>query len=119
MTATQILELGQQFNVSRDPGLDPAAIATVLDRLDADNDYHYYRYDTREAATAWAIYWLLHSGKPVIAITLAGQHAPLVIGFQGVYGVNWDDPVNKIEVVVVQEPQHVEMRPMSYRCPNN
>jgi hypothetical protein len=118
MTATQILELGQQFNVSLDPGLDPAAIATVLDRLDSGNDYHYYRFDTREDATEWAVYWLLRSGKPVIAITLAGQHAPLVIGFQGAYGVYYDDPVNSVEGVVVQDPQRGDMRPETNRRPD-
>lgn len=118
MTATQILELGQQFNVSLDPGLDPAAIATVLDRLDPGNDYHYYRFDTREDATEWAVYWLLRSGRPVIAITLAGQHAPLVIGFQGAYGVYYDDPINSIEGVVVMDPQRGDMRPETNRRPD-
>lgn len=118
MTATEILELGQQFNRSRDPGLDPAAIATVLDRLDGENDYHYYRFDTRQKATAAAVYWLLRSGKPVIAITLAGQHAPLVIGFDGNYGTYYDDPSNEIGGVVVQDPQRGDMRPETNRRPD-
>lgn len=111
MTATQIQDFGHQFNVSGDPGLDPAAIATTLKRLDARDSYHYYRFATREEATASAAYWLIRSGKPVIAITLAGQHAPVVMGFQGAYGTYYDDPNNRIVGVVVQDPQRGEMRP--------
>jgi hypothetical protein len=111
MTATQILELGRQFNVSKDPGIDPVAIATLMKRLDARNNYHYYRFNTREDATLAAVYWLLRSGKPVMAITLAGQHGPLVVGFQGVYGTYYDDPNNKISGVVVEDPQRGDLRP--------
>ena len=118
MTATEILALGQQFNKSTDPGLDPVAIATVLDRLEAGNDYHYYRFDTRQDATAAAVYWLFRSGKPVIAITLAGQHAPLVIGFDGAYGTYYDDPSNKIDGVIVMDPQRGDLRPETNRRPD-
>lgn len=111
MTATQILDAARQFNRSSDPGLDPVAIATILKRLDARNNYHYYRFATREEATQAAVYWLLRSGKPVMAITLAGQHAPLVIGFQGAYGTYHDDPNNRISGVIVQDPQRGDMRP--------
>lgn len=111
MTATQILSLGQGFNRSRDPGLDPVAIAAVIERLDPATDYHYYRFDTKEEATAAAVYWLLRSGRPVVAITLAGQHAPLVIGFQGAYGTFIGDPANKISGMIVQDPQRGDMRP--------
>ena len=124
MTATQILQFGKQFNVSNDPGVDPAAIATVLKRLDARNNYHYYRFTGREDATAAAVYWLFRSGKPVMAITLAGQHGPLVVGFQGTYGTYYDDPNNKITGVVVEDPQRGDMRqetadrrPDKYRTP--
>lgn len=111
MTAQQILDLGRQFSRSRDPGLDPVAIATLLKRLDGGNDYHYYRFATREEATAAAVYWLFRSGRPVVAITLAGQHAPLVIGFQGAYGTYYDDPANKVTGMIVQDPQRGDMRP--------
>lgn len=111
LTATEILELGRALNVSNDPGLDPVAIAAILERLDERNDYHYYRYDTREEATSAAVYWLLRSGKPVIAITLAGQHAPTIIGFEGTWGTGYDDPVNEVTGVVVQDPQRGDMRP--------
>lgn len=124
MTAEQILTLGMAFNRSNDPGLDPVAIATVLDRLDPATDYHYYRFDTKGEATAAAVYWLLRSGRPVVAITLAGQHAPLVIGFQGTYGTFFDDPANAIKGMVVQDPQRGDMRaetasrrPDKYRSP--
>ena len=124
MTATQILEFGRQFNRSLDPGIDPVAIATLQKRLDARNNYHYYRFNTREEATAAAVYWLFRSGKPVMAITLAGQHGPLVIGFQGTYGTYYDDPNNKIAGVVVEDPQRGDMRaetasrrPDKYRSP--
>ncbi|MBI2983194.1 MAG: hypothetical protein HYY42_03280 [Chloroflexi bacterium] len=124
MTATQILEAARQFNKSNDPGIDPVAIATILKRLDARNSYHYYRFNTRDEATAAAVYWLFRSGKPVMAITLAGQHGPLVIGFQGTYGTYIDDPNNKITGVVVQDPQRGDMRaetasrrPDKYRAP--
>ncbi len=111
MTATQIETAAHALNVSADPGLDPVAIATMLKKLDADQNYHYYRFATREEATASAVYWLLRSGKPVIAISLAGQHAPLVTGFQGTYGTYYDDPNNKIAGVVVEDPQRGDMRP--------
>jgi hypothetical protein len=124
MTATQILEFGRQFNRSLDPGIDPVAIATLMKRLDARNNYHYYRFNTREEATASAVYWLFRSGKPVMAITLAGQHGPLVIGFQGTYGTYYDDPANKVTGMVVQDPQRGDMRretasrrPDKYRAP--
>ena len=54
LTAQGILDLGRQFNKSKDPGLDPVAIATVLQRMEPRNHYHYYRYDTREDATGAA-----------------------------------------------------------------
>jgi len=111
MTATGILALGRPLNRSRDPGIDPVAIATVLDRLEPRNDYHYYRFATREEATAAAVYWLFRSGKPVMAITLAGQHGPVVIGFEGTYGTYYDDPTNKVTAVVVEDPQRGDMRP--------
>jgi hypothetical protein len=125
MTATQILQFGKQFNVSKDPGIDPAAIAALMKRLDARNNYHYYRFNTREEATAAAVYWLFRSGKPVMAITLAGQHGPLVIGYQGKYGTYYDDPDNRITGVVVQDPQRGDLRaetanrrPDKYRAPD-
>jgi hypothetical protein len=110
LTATQILALGQQFNKSADPGIDPVAIATVLHRLSDGNNYHYYRFATRDDATGAAAYWLLRSGKPVIAISLAGQHGPLVVGFQGSYGTYYDDPNNKLTGVIVEDPQRGDLR---------
>src|SRR3989442_15026670 len=104
LTAQGILDLGRQFNRSRDQGLDPVAIATVLQRMDARNHYHYYRYDTREDATGAAVYWLLRSGKPVMVISLAGQHGPGLIGFQGAYGTFYDDAANRITAVGVEDP---------------
>lgn len=115
LTATQIEQLAHQYDRSKDPGLDPVAIATVLHHLSATNDYHYYRFATRQEATAAAVYWLLRSGKPVIALTLGGQHAPLVVGFQGTYGTYYDDPNNKIAGVVVEDPQRGDLRPQTAR----
>lgn len=111
LTATQILQLGQQLNKSADPGTDPAGIAAVLHRLSDQNNYHYYRYDTRDDATGAAVYWLVRSGKPVIVLTLGGQHAPVVTGFQGAYGTYYDDPANKIAGVIVEDPQRGDLRP--------
>ena len=110
-TAEQILRQGQAFNKSRDPGLDPVAIAAVQRSLDPRNSYHYYRFDTKEEATFAAAYWLLRSGKPVHAITLAGQHDPLVIGFTGTFGTHFGDPANQITGMVMQDPQRGDMRP--------
>jgi hypothetical protein len=120
-TAQAILDLARQFNRSNDPGIDPVAIATVLHRMEPRNNYHYYRYDTREEATGAAVYWLVRSGKPVMVITLAGQHGPLLIGFQGNYGTFYDDPANAITGVIVQDPQRGDVerglnrRPDMYR----
>ncbi|HEV8228875.1 MAG TPA: hypothetical protein VGQ86_02875 [Candidatus Limnocylindria bacterium] len=111
MTAEQILSTGKAYNKSRDPGLDPVAIATIQKRLDARNNYHYYRFGSREEATKSAVYWLFRSGKPVHVISLAGQHDPLLIGFVGAFGTFYDDPINKIDQVVVEDPQRGDMRP--------
>src|SRR5438874_5333849 len=111
LTAQGILDLGRQFNKSKDPGLDPVAIATVLQRMEPRNHYHYYRYDTREDATGAAVYWLVRSGKPVMVISLAGQHGPVLIGFQGTYGTYYDDPANRISGVVVEDPQRGDLNP--------
>jgi hypothetical protein len=113
LTAQAILDLGRQFNRSNDPGLDPVAIATVLQRMDAGNRYHYYRYDTREDATGAAVYWLVRSGKPVMVISLAGQHGPVLMGFEGNYGTYYDDPNNRISGVVVQDPQRGDLNPLT------
>jgi len=110
-TAEQILRQGQGFNRSRDPGLDPGAIAAVQKALDPRNNYHYYRFNTREEATLAAAYWVLRSGKPVHAITLAGQHDPLVLGFTGTVGTHYGDPANQITGMVMQDPQRGDMRP--------
>jgi len=123
-TAEQILTAARSYNKSRDPGLDPVAIATIQKRLDPNNNYHYYRFATREEATKSAVYWLVRSGKPVHVISLAGQHDPLLIGFTGVFGTFYDDPANKIDQVVVEDPQRGDMRaetanrrPDKYRTP--
>lgn len=124
MTATQILQAGQAYNKSRDPGLDPAAIAAMQKRLDARNNYHYYRFSSKEDATKSAVYWLVRSGKPVHVITLAGQHDPVLVGFTGAFGTFYDDPVNAITQVHVMDPQRGDMRaetanrrPDMYRTP--
>ena len=111
LTATQILQQGQAFNKSRDPGIDPVAIATMQKRLDPDNNYHYYRLPTREEATKSAIYWLVRSGKPVHVITLNGQHGPLVVGFTGAFGTFYDDPINAFTQVLIEDAQRGDMRP--------
>lgn len=111
MTAEQILALGRTFNRSRDPGLDPVAIAAVQKRLDPRNNYHYYRFASKEDATKAAVYWLARSGKPVHMITLAGQHDPVLIGFSGTFGTYFDDPANRIAGMVVQDPQRGDLDP--------
>ena len=111
LTAAQILQQGQAYNKSRDPGLDPVAIATIQKKLDARNNYHYDRFATREEATKSAIYWLLRSGKPVHVISLAGQHDPVLIGFTGTFGTFYDDPVNAYTQVIALDPQRGDIRP--------
>jgi len=111
LTAAQILQQGQAYNKSRDPGIDPVAIATMQKKLDARNNYHYYRFATREEATKSAIYWLLRSGKPVHVISLAGQHDPVLVGFTGTFGTFYDDPANAYTQVIVEDPQRGDVRP--------
>jgi hypothetical protein len=111
LSAEQILAAGRAHNKSRDPGLDPVAIATMQKRLDPNSNYHYYRFSSREEATKSAVYWLIRSAKPVHVISLAGQHDPLLIGFTGAFGTWYDDPGNRISQVVVQDPQRGDMRP--------
>ncbi|HYR94123.1 MAG TPA: hypothetical protein VEP48_07950 [Methylomirabilota bacterium] len=111
LTATQVLTQGQAYNKSKDPGIDPVAIATMQKRLDARNNYHYYRFATREEATKSAIYWLVRSGKPVHVISLAGQHDPLLVGFTGFFGTFYDDPGNKFSQLIVEDPQRGDTRP--------
>ncbi|HUG06555.1 MAG TPA: hypothetical protein VMQ78_08440 [Candidatus Limnocylindria bacterium] len=118
MTAEQILAAAKPYNKSRDPGLDPVAIATIQKRLDPNNNYHYYRFGSREEATKSAVYWLVRSGKPVHVISLAGQHDPLLIGFTGVFGTYYDDPANTISQMIVLDPQRGDMRPETNRRPD-
>ncbi|MDP9265015.1 MAG: hypothetical protein M3O91_02685 [Chloroflexota bacterium] len=111
MTASGILNFGRQFNRSRDPGLDPAAIAEVLHRLESRNAYHYYRLDSREEATKAAVYWLLRSGKPVLVVSLAGQHAPVLIGYRGEFGTFYGDPLDHVTGVIMEDPQRGDLDP--------
>jgi hypothetical protein len=111
MSAEQILAAGRAYNKSRDPGLDPVAIATMQKRLDPNNNYHYYRFGSREEATKSAVYWLVRSAKPVHVISLAGQHDPVLIGFTGAFGTWYADPGNTIKQVIVEDPQRGDMRP--------
>lgn len=111
MSAEQILAAGRAYNKSRDPGLDPVAIATMQKRLEPNNNYHYYRFGSREEATKSAVYWLVRSGKPVHVISLAGQHDPVLIGFTGAFGTWYADPGNTIKQVIVEDPQRGDMRP--------
>jgi hypothetical protein len=111
MSAEQILAAGRAYNKSRDPGLDPVAIATMQKRLDPNNNYHYYRFGSREEATKSAIYWLVRSAKPVHVISLAGQHDPVLIGFTGAFGTWYADPGNRFTEVVVEDPQRGDLRP--------
>ncbi|HET7713581.1 MAG TPA: hypothetical protein VFK94_04505 [Patescibacteria group bacterium] len=124
MTAEQILASGIPLNRSKDPGLDPVAIAAVLKRLNPANNYHYYNFASKEEATEAGVYWLLRSGKPVVMITLAGQHAPVLIGYGGKYGTHFGDLNNALSGVVMQDPQRGDMnewtrrfRPDKYRSP--
>ncbi len=115
MTAEQILAAGKPYGRSKDPGLDPVAIATMQQELDASNTYHYYRLGSREEATRSAVYWLVRSGKPVHVISLAGQHDPVLIGFTGYVGTFYGDPANTVSEVVVLDPQRGDMRPETAR----
>lgn len=111
LTATQILQQGQALNKSRDPGIDPVAIAAMQKKLEPKNNYHYYRLGSREEATKSAIYWLVRSGKPVHVITLNGQHDPVLVGFTGKLGTFYDDPINTFTQVLVEDPQRGDTRP--------
>ncbi|MEP7003410.1 MAG: hypothetical protein ABI888_02625 [Chloroflexota bacterium] len=106
---------GKPLNKSADPGLDPAAIAAVITALEPANRYHYYRYPTPEAATRAAVYWLARSGKPVIALSLAGQHAPVITGYTGTFGTSSSDPATKITGVIVLDPQRGDLDPATAR----
>ena len=108
-TARQILDRGRQLNRSADPGIDPAAIAAVIAALEPANHYHYYRYPTRDAATRAAVYWLLRSAKPVIALSLAGQHGPVITGYAGTVGARAADA--RITGLVIEDPQRGDLDP--------
>jgi len=112
-TATQILEQGRVLNKSKDPGIDPVAIASMQKKLGASNNYHYYRFTTREEATKSAVYWLVRSGKPVHVISLAGQHDPVLVGFTGTFGTYYDDPINAFTQVIVEDPQRGDLNPLT------
>ena len=109
-TARQVLTRGRPLNKSADPGIDPAAIAAVLTQLEPTNRYHYYRFATREAATRAAVYWLLRSAKPVIALSLGGQHAPVITGYSGTIGPRFADPAN-LTGLVIEDPQRGDVDP--------
>lgn len=104
---------GKPLNKSPDPGLDPAAIAAVITALEPTNRYHYYRFPTREAATRAAVYWLARSGKPVIALSLAGQHAPIITGYTGTLGVSNADRTTNITGLIVEDPQRGDLDPLT------
>ena len=110
-TATALLALGRSGNRSADPGLDPAAIAALLTRLEPTDRYHYYRFGGKEEATRAAAYWLARSAKPVIVISLAGQHAPVLTGFEGIIGTHDGDPANVVSALVVEDPQRGDLQP--------
>ncbi len=110
-TAKAILARGKPLNKSADPGIDPAAIAAVSTALEPTNRYHYYRFPSREAATRAAVYWLARSGKPVIALSLAGQHAPVIIGYTGTLGASIGDPATQITGLIVEDPQRGDLDP--------
>jgi len=109
-TARQILARGRPLNKSADPGIDPAAIAAVITALEPGNRYHYYRFATRETATQAAVYWLARSAKPVIALSLAGQHAPIITGYVGAIGPAFADPAT-LAGLVVEDPQRGDVDP--------
>jgi hypothetical protein len=109
--ARQILARGKPLNKSADPGTDPAAIAAVITALEPTNRYHYYRFPTREAATSAAVYWLARSAKPVIALSLAGQHAPVITGYTGTLGISGADLATRITGLVVEDPQRGDLDP--------
>ena len=114
-TAKAILARGKPLNKSADPGIDPAAIAAVITALEPTNRYHYYRFPTREAATRAAVYWLARSGKPVIALSLAGQHAPVITGYAGTLGASNGDPATQITGLIVEDPQRGDLDPATAR----
>jgi len=111
MNATALLSLGRIGNRSADPGLDPAAIAALLTRLEPTDRYHYYTLGSPEEATRAAAYWLARSAKPVIVISLAGQHAPVLTGYEGLIGTDLGDPANQITGVIVEDPQRGDLQP--------
>ena len=113
LTAQQILDQGRPLNKSKDPGIDPVAIAGMQKKLNANNNYHYYRFPTREEATKSAVYWLVRSGKPVHVISLAGQHDPVLVGFTGTFGTYYDDPINAYTQVIVEDPQRGDTNPLT------
>ncbi|HEY8648015.1 MAG TPA: hypothetical protein VIM50_01465 [Candidatus Limnocylindria bacterium] len=113
--AKAIQTRGKPLNKSADPGLDPAAIAAVITALEPTNRYHYYRYPTREAATLAAVYWLARSGKPVIALSLSGQHAPVIIGYVGTLGISISDSATRITGLIVEDPQRGDLDPLTAR----
>ena len=110
-SATALLALGRPGNRSADPGLDPAAIAALLTRLEPTDRYHYYRFASKEEATRSAAYWLARSAKPVIVISLAGQHAPVLTGYEGVIGTHFGDPANGVSALTIEDPQRGDLQP--------
>ncbi|GAC1702513.1 MAG: hypothetical protein NVS9B6_18800 [Candidatus Limnocylindrales bacterium] len=111
LTASALLSVGRAGNRSADPGLDPAAIAALLTRLEPTDRYHYYGFGTKDEATRAAAYWLARSAKPVIVISLAGQHAPVLTGFEGSIGTHDGDPANSVTGVVIEDPQRGDLQP--------
>jgi len=48
-----------------------------------------------------------------MVISLAGQHGPVLVGFQGTFGTYYDDPSNRITGVVVEDPQRGDLNPLT------
>ena len=110
-TAKQILARARPLNKSADPGIDPAAIASVITALEPTNRYHYYRFATRDAATRAAVYWLARSAKPVIALSLGGQHAPIITGYAGSIAPRLADA--QVSGLVIEDPQRGDLDPLT------
>jgi hypothetical protein len=56
------------------------------------------------------VYWLARSAKPVIALSLAGQHGPIITGYTGSIGATLPEPA-AITGLVVEDPQRGDLDP--------
>jgi len=95
--------IGRAGNTTNDPGLDPDGIAHLMQAYGGEGRIHVHR-----SAGAWLddVVGRLNNGVAVVALTLAGDHAVTVYGYEAVAG-------GEVTALYVADPLSEHMGPVS------